>query len=100
MDSVLSVAAALSPSVSLLIAYFGFIRNRRSDDKASGRQDGTLMSEIGYIKAGVDDIKSEQRQQRQWNEAMAERVAAAESSLKSAHHRIDRLEGLHDKEQL
>ena len=47
----------------------------------------------GYIKGGIDRIERKQDAQDARYIGMAERMSAVESSAKSAHHRIDRLEG-------
>lgn len=73
---------------------FGLVtlfRNKRQDDETEGRSAGTIMSDIGYIKAGVDDIKQEQKEQRQTNLEMISRLTAVEESTKQAHKRIDEL---------
>jgi membrane protein implicated in regulation of membrane protease activity len=49
------------------------------------------MSDIGYIKAGVDDMKREQKESNERHYALVERVTKVEESTKSAHHRIDEL---------
>lgn len=57
------------------------------------KRDTTVLSEIGYIKSGVDDIKAEQREQRKTNTEFVSRLTAVEASAKQAHKRIDTLEG-------
>lgn len=57
------------------------------------KRDTTVLSEIGYIKSGVDDIKAEQREQRKTNTEFVSRLTAVEASTKQAHKRIDTLEG-------
>lgn len=75
------------------IAYAAYRLNVKKEDKADGRESGVLLTEIGYIKSGIDDIKNEQKDQRKTNTAFVERIAAVEQSAKQAHKRIDRLEG-------
>lgn len=55
-----------------------------------------MLTEIGYIKGGIDRIERKQDAQDARYISMAERMSAVESSAKSAHHRIDRLEGRED----
>ena len=76
-----------------IIGYLSFIRNKAKDDTAEGRQNGVILTEIGYIKSGIDDIKAEQREQRSINTEHASRLSAVEASAKQAHLRIDRIEG-------
>lgn len=93
METVLSIISVLGVLASIVFGYLAFHRNASADDKSEAKLDGTMLSDIGYIKSGVDDIKREQREQRHWNEDMIQRVTAVEQSAKQAHHRIDRLEG-------
>lgn len=79
------------------ISYATFSRNKQKSDRNDGQQLGTVLTELGYIKANTDDIKAEQKEQRSINTKFEGRLAAVESSTKSAHHRIDRLEGLYDE---
>lgn len=87
-------------SVALLCTLIGaaigiatFSRNKTKDDQAEGRQSGQMLTELGYIKSGIDDIKTEQREQRHINTETATKLAAVEASAKQAHKRIDRIEG-------
>lgn len=81
---------------SIFFGFMAFKRNRRSDEQQDGRENGTLLTEIGYIKANTDDIKRKQEKQDAQYLEMAERMAAVESSAKQAHHRLDRLEKITD----
>lgn len=81
-----------------VISYATFSRNKGKDDRSSGQQLGTVLTELGYIKSNTDEIKTEQREQRRINAEVYSRLTAVEASAKSAHHRIDRLEGREDHE--
>lgn len=73
---------------------FGLVtlfRNKKQDDNQQGRESGTVLSDLGYIKAGVDEIKSEQKEQRKTNIEFITRLTAVEESTKQAHKRIDEL---------
>lgn len=76
---------------------FGIKNSRRSDrtdNNAEGKKDGVILTEIGYIKSGVDDIKRKQEVQDGKHIEVVTRLTAVEESSKQAHHRID---GLEDK---
>lgn len=81
-----------------VISYATFSRKKGKDDRSSGQQLGTVLTELGYIKSNTDEIKTEQREQRKTNTAVEGRLAAVEASAKSAHHRIDHLEAVRDEE--
>ena len=78
----------------VLIAWAGYRLNAKKDTKAEGQEIGTVLTELGYIKANTDEIKAEQKEQRKTNTEFYERMSAVEASAKQAHKRIDRLEGL------
>lgn len=85
----LSILSVLS---GVLFSYLKWGRSRDQDMQSEGRQDGVMLTELGYIKANTEDIKSEQKEQRKINTEVYERLASVESSTKQAHHRIDHLE--------
>lgn len=76
-----------------IIGYFGFARNRKKDQTDEGAVKGAMASDIGYIKAGVDDLKRENRETRQEVHGLSERVTRCEESCKQAHKRIDEMKG-------
>lgn len=80
----------------VLIAWAGYRLNARKETKSEGQEIGTVLTELGYIKANTDEIKAEQKEQRKTNTEFYERMAAVESSARQAHKRIDRLEGRED----
>lgn len=78
---------------SLIGAAVGVAGHKQSatrENIADGENKGILLTEIGYIKSGVDDIKRKQDGQEDKHNALAERVTRVEESAKQAHHRIDR----------
>ena len=81
--TIISVIAAIS---GIIFGAAAFARNKRDDN----REDGSYRSDIGYIKASMDDIK--RKLDKQYLDLVT-RLTAVESSAKQAHHRIDRLEG-------
>ena len=78
--------------LGVVLSYAVYSRNKEKDNKLEGRQDGVMLTEIGYIKSGIDDIKSEQREQRKINTEVYSKLSAVEASATQAHLRIDRIE--------
>ena len=76
---------------AIVFGYIAFRRNNKNDDTAEGK-DGVLLTEIGYIKSGVDDIKRKQEKEDDRHLKVVERLSVVESSAKQAHHRIDELQ--------
>lgn len=92
LEIFLTILSVGSTVCAILFGFMAFRRNQKADDKEEGSLRGTMLTDIGYIKSGVDDIKDEQREQRKTNADFLERLVDCEASAKSAHHRIDGLE--------
>ena len=91
METALTVLSIVGTVSSVCFAYLAFARNRRKDDAGQGQHSGTILTEIGYIKSGIDDIKKKQEVQDARYLATVERLAAVESSVELAHRRLDDL---------
>lgn len=78
--------------ISVAIGIVGVIYGIYQGVHNTGSHDGSLVSDVGYIKGGVDDIKRKQEKQDEQHILVVERLASVESSAKQAHHRIDALE--------
>ena len=77
--------------VSFLFGYLGYRRGKREDWSFRGETKGTILSDIGYIKAGVDDLKREQKDTLSRLAELGERLSRCEESCKQAHKRIAEL---------
>lgn len=84
MEQILTVLSAVSTVCAIAFGYAAFARNKKSDTANEAKSDATVLTEIGYIKGGIDDIKAEQ-------------LVAVEASAKQAHKRIDTLERAHEE---
>ena len=91
MDIVTTIAlfSLISGALGVYISWIAFQRQRKKDSESDGKDRGYLASDIGYIKAGVDDLKRESRDTRSDVEHLAIDVARCEESCKQAHKRID-----------
>ena len=80
----------ISAGVGVLGVLFGFAAWRR-EEGAAGRRDGMVLTELGYIKSGVDDIKRKQERQQEQIDLVSARLAALEEKVRVAHKRIDEM---------
>lgn len=92
MDILVSILAIASPVASILFAYLAFGRSRKQDAQEAAGSLATMQSDIGYIKAGNDDIKRQLGTQEQNIADMRERLTRVEVSAERAHNRLNRLE--------
>lgn len=67
-------------------------RNKKKDDEEDGKRDGIVLTELGYIKSSVDDIKRKQEKQDDQTMKLLSELTAVQESAKQAHKRIDALE--------
>lgn len=66
-------------------------RNEKNDIENASENRGVLQSDVGYIKAGVDDLKRENKAVNLKIDTISERVTRVEESCKQAHKRIDEI---------
>lgn len=92
MEQLLAAISVISTLCAIVFGYIAFVRNRDKDNADEAKNDATVLTEIGYIKGGIDDIKAEQREQRKTNTEFVSRLTAVEESAKQAHKRLDTLE--------
>jgi hypothetical protein len=90
-----SIAVAISIIAGIGGVVFGVVslfRNKKKDDAEDGKQDGIVLTELGYIKSGVDDLKRKQDKQDEQTLQLLRDLTAVQESSKQAHKRIDTLE--------
>ena len=75
-----SIISATVGIIGVIFGLVSFLRNKKQDDNTEGRESGTVLSDLGYIKAGVDEIKAEQKDQRKTNIEFITRLTAVEES--------------------
>lgn len=91
-EAILSAISVISGVCAIVFGYIAFVRNRDSDKTKEAKSDATILTELGYIKGGIDDVKAEQREQRKTNTVFVGRLVSVEASAKQAHKRIDHIE--------
>lgn len=93
MELLLPAISAVGSVCAIAFGVAALLRNKRTDTTSNAKQDATVLSEIGYIKANTDEIKAEQKEQRKTNLEFFTRLTAVEASAKQAHRRLDLIEG-------
>lgn len=78
---------------AVLISFIGLVLSGRKTTREDAAQAAKLDAQLSSISAGVEDIRVEIRSTRERLNNISERLSAVESSCKSAHHRLDMLEG-------
>ena len=98
LEIFLTILSIVASVCAIVFGVAAFRRNQKKDDTDAGSEKGTMLTEIGYIKGGIDDIKAEQREQRKTNTEFIERLVSVETSAKQAHKRLDGIERRIEKE--
>lgn len=78
--------------IGLLFTGFGFFYARQKSAIDVAQERGVVLTELKNLDKKVDGILSSQSSQTSQCKTHGERMAVAEQSVKSAHHRIDGLE--------
>lgn len=77
--------------IAVILSALGFLLNSRKETRQDAAGAARLEAKLDSISSGVEDIRVETRTTRSRVDVLAERVSAVESSVKSAHHRLDQL---------
>ena len=92
---VFGIISAVVGIGGLIFGFVTYSRNKKTDDAAEGQKGGIMLTEIGYIKAGIDDGKRDTREFRVEIQTLHDKITRTEESCKQAHKRIDGLEKYH-----
>lgn len=79
----------------LVFGIISAVRNKKTDDTKEAKEDGIALTELGYIKKGVDGIEQKLEKQQSQYVDVVRHLTAVEESAKQAHKRIDKLESYH-----
>jgi len=91
--SIVVLIGAAGTIFGIVFGYIGYTRGTKKECKDDGRTNGAMMSDIGYIKSGVDDLKRKQETSEQRHYDLVERVTRVEASADQAHKRITEIKG-------
>lgn len=75
------IVSILCPICSLVIAALAFRRNSKKDTQSEGQEKGIMLTEMGYIKSGIDRIEKRIDQLDAKQDAMARRLTTVETKL-------------------
>ena len=58
MENAMTVLSVISTVCAIVFGYIAFVRNRDSDKTKEAKSNATILTELGYIKGGIDDVKA------------------------------------------
>lgn len=94
-EMIFGVAGIVTGITGMVCTIIVTSRNKKKDDKSDGKQDGVILTELGYIKSGIDDIKHKQELLENKNLDFGRELTAVDASVRHAHKRLDKLEKYH-----
>lgn len=92
MDIAIAIISIVCTVMCAAVAVITLLKSSGKDTNEEGKENGMVLTEIGYIKSGVDDIKRHQEKQDDQYLDLRQRVTKVEASATQAHKRIDNLE--------
>jgi len=81
LEIALTIISVTGTFSSILFAYLAFRRNDRGDRRAEGKNEGVLISDVGYIKSSIDRIEKSLDKLEQNYAKLSERVVKVEAEL-------------------
>lgn len=80
-EIIFAALAALAPILSVIIAVLALRRNNKNDIKQEAERLGSMKSDLAYIKAGIDDLKANDKAKDKRLDILSEHVAKLEGIL-------------------
>lgn len=79
------MSAEILTIISVCIAFASFFIGRLTASREKGKNDGVMLTEIGYIKRGIDDLtKKVDANSKSWHD-LESRVSVLEKAMKMYH---------------
>lgn len=94
-ELIFGVVGVVTGLAGMFCAIIVASRNKKKDDKTEGKEDGVLMTEIGYIKKGVDGIEQKFEKLENQYIDLAMQLAEMKGDIKRFNKRIETLEKFH-----
>lgn len=79
----------------ILFAILAYKRNSKTDNKQKGKNEGVLISDVGYIKSSIDRIEKNMDKLEDRYNQLSNQLTKTEESVAQAHKRIT--EHINDK---
>lgn len=86
------VLAVFGTLGAIIFGYLAWKSKYGDSEKSTGSQSGQLISDVGYLKSGIDRILTKQDKQDENYTGIVCELGKQGESIKSAHHRIDTIE--------
>ena len=99
MLEITTVISFCSLLIAATVAVTNIRRNSKADDKNEATQLTTVIVKLENIGDDIRDIKKDIKEVNLEVQSIKERLLKVEQSTKSAHHRLDHLEGIKNEKE-
>lgn len=82
LTTVVSIIGIIGTLSSIFFAYLAFKKNEKIEAKNEGKSQGSIFSDIGYIKACVDRVEKNLSKVDEGYKDILERLAKVEATIK------------------
>lgn len=90
---VIVLIVGLCASISgILFSFISFRRNDRNDSRVAGKNEGTMLTDIAYIKSSVDRMEKNINSIDARYIDMAERLAKVEENVRITQEKLEKLQ--------
>ena len=83
--------------LSIIIAFLAFKRSEKEEVKKEGKNEGLILSDVGYIKACVERVDKNMTRLDETYKNVLERLSKVEESLTNVTKRVDEICSLERK---
>lgn len=91
MELASAIIGILGVAAAIVFGALAFRRGQKADDQGESQRLTRIESKLDYITTTVNEIKGEQRDQREEMGDFNTRLTRVEESTRQAHKRIDAL---------
>lgn len=91
IEEALTFVSLFASVSSIVFAYLAFKRSKEQDNKITGKNEGVMFSDIGYIKACVDRVEKNLNKVDERDRNIAERLAKVEATVANVTQRVDEI---------
>ena len=89
----ISLVGLVTSISSIVFAFLAFKRSERQEHKKEGKNEGLILSDIGYIKACVDRMEKNITSVDERYRGVLERLSKLEESLDNTKRLVNEIKG-------
>ena len=90
-ELLISLIGLLSSAISVIFAAFAFKRSEKQDFKKEGKNEGVILTDIGYIKACVDRMEKKISNVDERYQDLLQRLTKVEENLINTQKRVEEI---------